>query len=98
MLREALDVRWHRHIVSQIRHWQIVHHGAMDCYRTGDDVDIHISGIFHGMSQTGKSFLVKDATVKTCIPNTVVTQLQSSDKSTFVHHDITGLIVFKVSD
>jgi hypothetical protein len=62
MMRQAMDVKYHRHIVCEARHWQMTHYGAQDCHSMFN-VDMHYSVIYHGVSQSGKSFMVKDATV-----------------------------------
>lgn len=63
MIREALDVKHFRHIVSPIRHWQMSHYGAQDCHST-TKVDMHYSAIYHGPSQSSKSYTLKDSTVR----------------------------------
>jgi hypothetical protein len=63
MLRQAIDIKYQRHIVCEARHWQMTHYGAQDCHAM-TNVDMHYSAIYHGLSQSGKSFMVKDATVQ----------------------------------
>lgn len=94
MLREALDIRYARHVAVEVRHWQMTHWGAMDCYSSAN-LPLHYSVIYHGPSQTGKSFMVKDATINTCIENTVSSLLESSNRSFNTHDDYMGVIMFK---
>ncbi len=94
MIREALYVRYFRFIVAEIRHWQITHHGSMDAYSLFG-VDMHYSAIYYGLSQGGKSFFAKDATVKTTVEGTVSQMLESSNRAFNTHDDFTAAIVFK---
>jgi len=94
MARLGQQVKHFRLISDRIDRWIIVHFGAQDCHSTSK-VDIHVSAIFHGLSQAGKSFLVKDALEGSCIEGTVTSILAESDKTWFVHHDNVGMIIFK---
>jgi hypothetical protein len=94
MLKQAIDVKVNRHIVCEARHWQMTHYGAQDCHSM-IGVDMHYNAIYHGLSQTGKSFMVKDATVKVMIPETVSTILESSRRAYNTHDDYVGVTLFK---
>ena len=94
MLKNAIDIKVNRHIVCEAKHWQMTHFGAMDCHSM-IGVDMHYSAIYHGISQTGKSFMVKDATVKVMIPDTVSTVLESSRRAHNTHDDYVGVTLFK---
>lgn len=94
MIREAMYVRNHRMIVAQVRHWQISHHGSKDAYSLFG-IDIHYCSIYYGMSQGGKSYFAKDATVNTTVEGTVTQMLESSNRSFNTHDDFTGEIIFK---
>lgn len=94
MARQAMHVKHHLHVVSETRHWQFVHHGAQDCHAT-QGVSVHVSAIYHGPPMTGKSYMVKSATVSTCIPGTVNTMQESSNRSFNTHDDFVNWIVFK---
>ena len=94
MIREALYVRYFRFVAAEIRHWQITHHGSKDAYSLFG-VDMHYSAIYYGLSQGGKSFFAKDATVKTTVEGTVSQMLESSNRAFNTHDDFTAAIVFK---
>lgn len=89
MIREALDIGYARHVVGPARAWQTTHYGVQDCHST-TNVDMHYSVIFHGPPEAGKSFVVKDATVKSCIPDSVTTMLESSNRAFNTHDDVSG--------
>ena len=94
MIRLAQQVKCYLFIADRIDRWILVHFGAQDCHSTVG-VDMHISAIFHGLSQAGKSFLVKMALEAVLIKSTVTSILQSSEKAWNVHEDSIGLIIFK---
>jgi hypothetical protein len=93
MAKEAIEVKHMRHVAAPVRHWQMTRYGAQDCHSmTGD---MHYCAIYHGLSQSSKSFTTKDATLKVCIPGTVEPLLESSTRSWNVNEDYVGMIIFK---
>ncbi len=95
MIRTGCLVRTQLLVADRVDLWILIHHGAQDCHAT-TDVDMHLSAICHGLSQAGKSWIIKCALDKTLIEDTVTSILQSSDKAWNVHEDSIGLIIFKV--
>jgi len=94
IIREGQDLKNSRFIAAPTRHWTLIHYGAQDCHSTSN-VDMHVSIIYHGLSQSSKSFTAKDATSKVCVPGTVQSILESSTRSWNVHEDYMGVIIFK---
>jgi len=93
MAAEALVVKHGRMIAADVRHWQMTHYGAQDCHSMTNEM--HYSAIYHGLSQSSKSFTTKDATLKVCIPGTVEPLLESSTRSWNVNEDYVGMIILK---
>lgn len=93
MAKEAIEVKHMRHVAAPVRHWQMTRYGAQDCHSMTNDM--HYCAIYHGLSQSSKSFTTKDATLKVCIPGTVEPLLESSTRSWNVNEDYVGMIIFK---
>jgi hypothetical protein len=94
IIRQAQTVKHVFFLADRVDRWILVHHGAQDCHAT-TNVDMHLSAIFHGLSQAGKSWMVKLALEGVCIKGSVSSILQSSEKAWNVHDDSIGLIIFK---
>jgi hypothetical protein len=79
IIRDAMLAKHYRHVAEEVRWWILCHYGLMDCYHY--DHEVHLNLIFHGMSQTGKSYFLFDATTKTWIDGTVFDILESSNRA-----------------
>ena len=79
LIRDAMMAKHYRHVAEEVRWWILCHIGLMDCYHY--DHEVHLNLIFHGQSQTGKSYFLFDATTKTWIDGTVFDILESSNRA-----------------
>jgi hypothetical protein len=95
MIRDALLVKHWRHIAQEVRHWLMTHYGTQDCYSCNESVDVHYGSIYRGLSQSGKSYFARDATVKTFIEGTVSEMLESSNRAFNTHEDFLRYVIFK---
>jgi hypothetical protein len=92
MIRTGLSLKNDFFLAGRADRWILVNHSAHDCH-CSVDVKMHPSAIVHGPAEGGKSHMFESALTKACIPDTVTSILESSEKAWYVHEDSMGVII-----
>lgn len=94
LVRIGYIVKHDRTIMQEIRHWILVKYGSWCTYRWYE-TSMHVNIMFHGLSQSGKSYFNVDALDKTSIPDTITSMLETSNRAFNTHDDVLDKVIRK---